>query len=204
MELNQLPARIQTITITHPNVRIDYPQLVGLSNSTAQLKINQALLKDVHDMIRQQGYYENPKNTEMLGIYEIKNNQRGIVSISQSNYAFTYPSAHGLTLMKSITADIQTGKIFSLSDLFKPGSDYVKVLSEMVQQQINQRQIPILEYKGIRPDQDYYIADKALVIYFQVYEISPYYVGFPMFPISVYDLQSIMNEDGPLSVMAAS
>jgi hypothetical protein len=204
VELNQLPSTIQTVTITHPKVKIYYPQLVGLQNSTAQLRINQALLMDVRDMIRQQGYEENPKNTEMQGIYEIKSNERGIVSISQSNYAYTTPSAHGLTLMKSVTADVQTGKIFSLRDLFKPGSDYVKVLSDMIQQQINQRQIPILEYKGIRPDQAYYIADKALVIYFNVYEISPYYVGFPMFPISVYDLQSIMDENGPLGIMAAS
>lgn len=204
MELNQLPSTIQTVRISHPNVIIYYPQLSGLANSKAQLTINQALLKDVRDMIQQQNYYEHPRSTEMNGIYEIKSNERGIVSISQSNYAMTYPSAHGLTLMKSITADVQTGKIYPLSQLFKPGSDYVKVLSDMIQQQINQRQIPILQYNGIRPDQDYYLADKALVIYFQVYEISPYYVGFPMFPISVYDLQSIMDENGPLGIMAAS
>lgn len=204
MELNQLPSTIQTVRISHPNVIIYYPQLSGLANSRAQLTINQALLKDVRDMIQQQNYYEHPRSTEMNGIYEIKSNERGIVSISQSNYAMTYPSAHGLTLMKSITADVQTGKIYPLKDLFKPGSDYVKVLSDMIQQQINQRQIPILQYNGIRPDQDYYLADKALVIYFQVYEISPYYVGFPMFPISVYDLQSIMDENGPLGIMAAS
>lgn len=199
-----MPTAIQTITITHPNVKIYYPQLIGLPNSLAQLRINQALLQDVRDMIRRQPYEENPRNTEMNGIYEVKSNERGLVSISQSNYAYTKPSAHGLTLMKSVTADVKSGKIYSLQDLFKPGSNYVTVLSDIIQRQINQRNIPILEYKGIRPDQDFYLADKSLVIYFQVYEISPYYVGFPMFPISVYDLQSIMDESGPLGIMAAS
>ncbi|MCC2686244.1 MAG: hypothetical protein K0R75_3143, partial [Paenibacillaceae bacterium] len=33
--------------------------------------------------------------------------------------------------------------------------------------------------------------------------ITPYYVGFPMFPISVYDVLSIAAEPGPLSDLAA-
>ncbi|WP_368073024.1 RsiV family protein [Virgibacillus salinus] len=54
----------------------------------------------------------------------------------------------------------------------------------------------------MQPDQDFYIADKALVIYFQLYEITPYVFGFPMFPISVYAIKDIINEDGPLGRMA--
>ena len=61
----------------------------------------------------------------------------------------------------------------------------------------------ITEFTTIKPDQDYYIADKALVIYFQLYDLVPYAWGFPMFPISVYDIQDIIDENGPLGKMLA-
>ena len=59
----------------------------------------------------------------------------------------------------------------------------------------------INEFTTIRPEQDYYIADKALVIYFQLYELTPYAYGFPYFPISVYEIQDIIDENGPLGRM---
>ncbi|MEJ8544291.1 DUF3298 and DUF4163 domain-containing protein [Brevibacillus borstelensis] len=143
--------------------------------------------------------------TEMLGNYEIKSNERGIFSVTLSNYAYTAPMAHGMTFVKSLTADVQTGKIYPLRDLFKPGSAYVRVLSENIRQQIRRRQIPTLgPFGSIKPDQDYYLADKALVVYFQLYEIVPYYVGFPMFPIPVSDLESVASEQGPLAIMATN
>ena len=84
-----------------------------------------------------------------------------------------------------------------------PGSDYVKVISRLVKEQIEQRDIQLLnEFTEIRQDQDFYIADKTLVIYFQLYEITPYVVGFPMFPISVFDLAEIIDVRGPLGRMA--
>ncbi|HNU79629.1 MAG TPA: RsiV family protein, partial [Bacillota bacterium] len=70
--------------------------------------------------------------------------------------------------------------------------------------QITDRNIDLLdEFKGIRPDQDFYIADKSLVLFFQLYEITPYYMGLQYFPISVYQIQDIIAEEGALGIMAA-
>src|SRR5699024_11901197 len=100
------------------------------------------------------------------------------------------------------SADLTSGKIYHLKDLFKQGSDYVNVLSNHVKQQIKARDIPILnDFDKISKNQDFYIADKCLVLYFQLYEITPYYIGFPMFPISVYSLEDIVRESGPLGRM---
>src|SRR5699024_4139644 len=114
-------------------------------------------------------------------------------------------AANGLTIMKSLTFDTETGKNYSLKDLFKPNSDYVSVLSKLINKQIESRDIPLLDtFQGIAPDQDYYIADKALVLYFQPIEITAHYYGFPMFPISVFDIQDIINENSPLGRMATN
>lgn len=114
-------------------------------------------------------------------------------------------AAHGMTYIKSLTFDSKTGKQYHLADLFKPGSNYVGRLSRLIREQIAKRDIFLLDdFKQIRPNQDFYIADKALVIYFQLYEIIPYAFGFPMFPISVYDLMEVINEEGPLGKMAVN
>lgn len=110
-----------------------------------------------------------------------------------------------MTYIKSLTFDLKKGGLCKLEDLFKPGSDYVKKLSFLIDAQIKQRNIQLLsDFTVIRPDQDFYIADKALVVYFQLYEITPYVFGFPMFPISVYDIQDIIDEEGPLGRMAVN
>lgn len=196
----RFPVCIITMHLRMPRVDVYYPVVVGLNNTMIQRKINNAILNLVYEMIRDQGYYENLQTT-ITGYYEIKTNERGILSLVLNNYAYS-GGAHGITIMKSLTFDLETGKLYSLGDLFKSGSDYITVLSDIIKVQIKERDIPlIVDFDKIRPDQDYYIADKALVIYFQLYELAPYVYGFPQFPISVYEIQDIIKEDGPLGEM---
>ncbi|QUH20043.1 DUF3298 and DUF4163 domain-containing protein [Alkaliphilus sp. B6464] len=196
----RFPVYISTMKLTMPRLEVYYPVVSGLDNINVQKKINSNILNLVYQMIKDQGYYENPQTT-ITGYYEIKTNERGILSIALTNYAFS-GGAHGLTIMKSLTFDVETGKLYSLKDLFKDGSNYVDVLSAIIEEQIGERDIPLItKFDKIRPDQDFYIADKALVIYFQLYDLEPYAYGFPQFPISVYEIQDIIKEDGPLGQM---
>ena len=213
MELIQNPVYIVTQRMISPGgeMVVDYPVEVSMPNQAVQYKINKAILELVNKLYNEQirklieqGYKDVSRLT-VQGWYEIKTNQRGILSLSIGNYTMAYPAAHGFTIIKSLTFDIHTGKIYNLKDLFKTDSNYVRKLSTIVDKQIKQRNIPILApFKGISSNQDYYIADKALVVYFQLYEITPYAYGFPQFPISVYEIEDIIIEDGPLGRMAAS
>ena len=140
---------------------------------------------------------------EMIGTYELKNNQRNVLSLTLSNYSYYYNAAHGMTNITSLTFDLEKGRLCELKDLFKPSSNYVDTISKLIHDQIKQRNIMLInDFTVIRPNQYFYIADKTLVIYFQLYELTPYVFGFPMFPISVYDIQDIIDEDGPLGRMA--
>jgi hypothetical protein len=200
----QLPVQILVQRLIRPNLNVFYPVIAGLSSSYAQQRINTAVMNLVNKLIVDQGYYRNPR-TQVYGWFEIKTNERGILSLNIGNYSYPPMAAHGMTYIKSLTLDVNTGVQYQLKDLFKPGSDYVKVLSANIERQIKQRNIPTLDgFKGIRPDQDFYIADKALVVFFQLYEITPYYVGLPMFPISAFDLQDLLLENGPLGKMATN
>ncbi|WP_034681090.1 DUF3298 and DUF4163 domain-containing protein [Caldalkalibacillus mannanilyticus] len=200
----QNPVVIYTQRIEEPNVTIYYPKLSHMTHREIENKLNHEIYQNVLSLIEQQQKFQIAGTPEITGHYEIKTNERGILSLTLSNYTYTYPMAHGYTLLQSLTFDLRTGKQYTLSDLFKADSNYVEALSKLVKQQIMTRGIPLLDdFKRIQPEQPFYLADKSIVLYFQLYEISPYYVGFPMFPISVYDILDLSKEDGPLSILAA-
>ncbi|NLC68533.1 MAG: DUF3298 and DUF4163 domain-containing protein [Clostridiaceae bacterium] len=202
MSYIQLPVQIIPRKITEYNLEVFYPAVVGGVNPEVMQKINREILDLVNHLITEQGYFQEPKTTQVNGYFEIKTNERGVLSLSIINYTYRYHAAHGMTIIKSLTFDIESGKVYELGELFKPESDYLKKLSDIVLKQIKEREIDLLgEFKPVKPNQDYYIADKSLVIYYQLYEITPYVFGFPQFPISVYEIQDIINEDGPLGVM---
>ncbi|HLR68890.1 DUF3298 and DUF4163 domain-containing protein [Virgibacillus alimentarius] len=203
MSIQTLPVSIQTMVIKRPGTTIYYPQVYGLQEMHVQQYINQTIYQLVRALIQYQ-YQQQGTNTfaDMIGTFEIKTNERNLLSLTLTNYAMADHHAHGLTLMKSLTFDIQTGENYTLQDLFKPNSNYIHVLSKHVEHQIQERDIQLLNgFSSISPDQDFYIADKTLVLYFQLYEITPYYVGLPMFPISIYTLQHIIPENGLLERM---
>ncbi|WP_226527561.1 RsiV family protein [Metabacillus niabensis] len=201
-----LPVATKTVKISSaPKKTVVYPRVVRMRNQHLQTYINQIIVYTTQQLIDQQVGNMPSTVEEMLGEYEIKNNQRQVLSLSLSNYTYHEKAAHGLTIIKSLTFDLNKGKFCNLKDLFKPGIDYIKTLSSIIQAQIKERDIPILNgFTSISPDQEFYMADKALVIYFQLYDITPYAFGFPMFPISVYEIQDIIDENGPLGRMGVN
>ncbi len=199
-----LPVEIKTMQVSNgAKQQIFYPRVIGMKNNQLEQWINRTIVNQIQQLIHLQINSSPSTVVEMTGTFEVKNNQRDVLSLTLSNYTYHYHAAHGMTYLKSLTFDLKQGKLVQLKDLFKPGSDYISRISNLIKAQISARQIPLLgEFTSIKPDQDFYLADKTLVTYFQLYDITPYAFGFPMFPISVYDLQDIMIEDGPLGRLA--
>ncbi|MDL4841721.1 DUF3298 and DUF4163 domain-containing protein [Aquibacillus rhizosphaerae] len=198
------PVSIKTLKVSAgPDKTVYYPKVHGLQNDRLERFINQTIVRQTQQLIDQQVGNMPTTVEEMIGYYEIKNNQRDVLSLSISNYTYHHQAAHGMTYINSLTYDLEKGTLCKLKDLFIPGSDYIARLSTLIHEQIKQRDITLLDdFTTIQPNQDFYIADKTLVIYFQLYDITPYVFGFPMFPISVYDIQDIIDENGPLGRMA--
>ncbi|ARK29092.1 DUF3298 and DUF4163 domain-containing protein [Halalkalibacter krulwichiae] len=200
MNISQLPADIISRHIVSNRLDVYYPQLHRLKDYTVQMMLNERIKKQVMTMMKKQGYKENPQTT-ITGGYEIKTNQRDIVSLTNSHYSYS-GGAHGVTLLKSLTMNIKNGFVYSLKDLFKPSTDYKNRLNFLINEQIKERELPLIApFEGVSSNQYYYISDKALIIYFQLYELLPYAWGFPYFVISVYDIQDLLIEDGALGRM---
>lgn len=95
--------------------------------------------------------------------------------------------------------DKNKGEIVTLSDVFQPGFDYVRIFSENIKEQMKRQmeENPDVTYwmysddktfwgfYEISPDQNFYFNKEGdLVIVFEKYEVAPGSMGYPEFVIS--------------------
>lgn len=96
------------------------------------------------------------------------------------------------------TIDLKSGERVNLSDLFKEGSDYRKVISDNIKEQmkeqmaadpnivywIDNEEYPDWNFNGIDEDASFYInADNEIVICFNEGDVAPMYMGVVEFVI---------------------
>lgn len=117
-------------------------------------------------------------------------------------YGYNYPfgAAHGMPSETYVHINLVSGEFYKLGDLFKAGSDYVKVLSAIIENQIkNNPEYSYVfpdSYTGIKEDQPFYLDEDNLYIYFLPYEIGPYAAGFPKFKIPFADIMELIDVEG--------
>ncbi|WP_083967578.1 DUF3298 and DUF4163 domain-containing protein [Bacillus thermotolerans] len=201
----QRPVIVHTrsYTDTDRNIFVYYPIVTGLNNATLQESLNRTVILQLNNLLRERDAFD-PSLVELQGWFEVKTNQRGILSIALYAYSYT-GGAHGLTTIKTLTFDLASGKLYTLSELFKEGADYENVLLGLIKDQVKARDIPVITGEVTPPENDhFYVADKSLVLYYQLYDLAPYVYGITYFPISIYDLQDIIDENGPLGEMLGS
>jgi hypothetical protein len=165
------------------------------------IKVNNAITNEVSELFKSQVLKPEVLNfNEVLGIYETMLNKKGILSILFSMYTYVNKSAHGFTQYSSITANVKNGQIYSFSDLFNSKVYYVGFLNEIVKQYIKENNFQLInEYHGITENQSYYLTPNSLVIYYQVYEYTPYYYGLFKIEIPYNKISNIISPVGPIA-----
>jgi hypothetical protein len=202
MEVRECKAVIREEELVKPRLRIIYPRVVGVTGygGTWELqRTNAHIIKKVYQLIREQGYVQDPSK-EMSGDYEIMLNKHCLLSIYFTNFTYTKGAAHGLTLAKGLTIDVLTGHLYQLKDLFRPNSGYRMRISNTIKKQIKEKDVPLIaDFKGIDPEhQDFYLTDEGLVVFFQLYEYTPYAYGIPTFLIPYSELRDLAGELSPI------
>nr|WP_231638654.1 DUF4163 domain-containing protein [Paenibacillus sp. JCM 10914] len=143
------PANIRTLTYTTPGVVIHYPQVSGLANPRAQEAINQRILLQLHEMERMQQQVQTGTNPQTTVTFEIKTNERGILSLVLTNYTYSEHMAHGYTIAKGLTFNIANGHAYALHELFRPGSNYQPC--SRPRYSVNSRSVTSLFWKTAMP-----------------------------------------------------
>jgi len=145
--------------------------------------------------------YKGQQDETFDGDYLIKLNKNGVLSILEQVYTYT-GGAHGMVSWRGISFDLNKGKAYKLEELFKKDSGYEKKLNELIKKDINTKEIELLRpFEGIYDEQEYYLTDKSIVIYYQLYDYTPYAYGFLHFEIPYEDIKGMIDEGGPLGQM---
>ncbi|WP_127579898.1 WG repeat-containing protein [Paenibacillus koleovorans] len=174
-----------------------YPQFAGMRNIRAQQAVNRKLkmMSQVKPV---------PANTQLdysySGDYSVAFYKDLLLVLELTGYNYPFGAAHGSPSKVYAHVNTKTGQFYQLKDLFKPDSNYAEVLGRIVGEQIkNDPQYDYVfpdSYKGISPDQPFYVTEHALHLYFNPYDIGPYAVGFPTFRIPYTEIETILNKQG--------
>lgn len=174
-----------------------YPLIEGMENKAAQDRVNQQLIelsqvKELESTVQLDYSYTGDFSVEFF--------KMRLLVLRLTGYQYPFGAAHGMPSQIYVHVDLTTGKIYELKDLFKPNSDYVKVLSDIIGKQIqtNPEYSYVFpdSYKGIKADQSFYVKGDELYIYFNPYEIAPYVAGFPTFKIPFSEIINILAVTG--------
>ncbi|HHY11904.1 MAG TPA: DUF3298 domain-containing protein [Firmicutes bacterium] len=136
------------------------------------------------------------RKAEVIAGYRMMSNESGIVSILLSDYSYT-GGAHGMTVRTGVTVNAETGRVYEFKDLFKAGSGYVDIINDEIKRQIEQRgmtELLLSPFETIGPDPNFYIKDDDLVVFFDLYEYTPYAFGFPEFKIPFALLGNVFSD----------
>jgi len=180
---------------------ISYPFIKNDSNIESISKVNKAIIDEVNNLFKTGVLLpEKVEFYEVLGNYQVMLNEKGLLSILFNLYTYVDKAAHGYTSYGSITANIQTGQIYSFSDLFNPKIYYVGFLNEIAQEYIKTNNITLInKYNGITPNQQYYLTPDKLVLYYQVYEYTPYYYGLFKIEIPYGKMENLITPFSPIN-----
>jgi uncharacterized protein YegP (UPF0339 family) len=194
----KIKATIIDKQLEKPRIHLRYPVVSGLPDKDVERRINHRIQDLIYQMIRDEGYAED-LTKDFTGNYKIRVNQNGVLSLSVEMYSYAEGAAHGLTVVKSLTFDLKTGRVYRLRDLFRLNSNYRAIISDMIKKEIKAKDIPLIaKFMVISEDEDFYLTENALVIYFQLYEYTPYAYGIPEFAIPYRALQRVINPKGPV------
>ena len=118
-----------------PNIDylVYYPQVEGLTDQAAQLALN---LK-VRNLSQVKPIPPDQKlDYSYTGDFDITFYQQQLLQLQLTGYNYPFGAAHGMPTMIYAIINLTSGQLYELKDLFKPNSDYVKVLSQIVGDQI--------------------------------------------------------------------
>ena len=123
--------------------------------------------------------------------YEVKKSNDDILSILIKYYKYS-GGAHGIYEYVPYNIDLTSRNTFVLNDIFTQNSNYEQVINDEIKSQIktlNKEQgLPedstqLYAFNKIKNNQKFYIKDDSIVIFFDLYEITPYVAGVPEFII---------------------
>lgn len=180
--------KIQTPKISIPNEKEFSEKLNNMISDKAEEAAEKFEKKVISSDIADKGVFDM--------LQRVNYNKNDFISITEELYTYT-GGAHGMTVRHTRNIDILRQCEITLEDLFAE-EGYKDTLKRMINEEIEENQEEYSELwqkPEIKSNQDFYITDDLLVIYYQPYELSYYARGFVEFPLRLPELKGYLKEE---------
>lgn len=174
---------------------INYPEVEGLKNNYVSKKINSNIEETAFTVEKMTDIEPEDLSQARITVdYEQPFLNSSILSIKFRSSFYFEGISKPLNYISSITANLSSGKIYSLDDIFKKNSNYKEKLNDIISTQIRDENIHLLKpFEGIKDDQKFYFNKEGIVIYYQEEEYTSHSYGQLEFTIPYSEVKDILN-----------
>lgn len=135
--------------------------------------------------------------------YSLPYAAQDVYSVSMVVEIYYAGAAHPMNYVLPVNFNLRTGKVLTLADLFKPGSDYLKIISDYCTQQLTEQHKDVFIFpEGALPTEENYqtwtMRYDGLLVTFNPYQVTPYAAGRIDVLVPYYLLKPIFADDSPL------
>ena len=194
-------------------ISAEYPQLQG--GGANALKFNEAVrafvLKDVADYKKQFGEGEGGGGELDLSYY-VSFADDSLVSVDFSDYWFYFGAGSRMAASTTFNYDLARGRQLKLSDLFKPSTDYLKVITETCKMELKRQfegeSFPDAERIGasvedvVGDEKKWLISRDGFVVIFDSMQFGPSGSGEHTVVVPFAALKNFIRPDGPLAPLS--
>lgn len=184
----------------YSEVKIQTPKIDIPNESEFSTEINELLNEEVCKAVKDFDKEAATANIAAKSTFDISQtvnyNKNDFISITEEIYRYT-GGAHGMTVRHTRNIDILKKQEICLADLFAE-EGYENTLNRMLEELTESKPEEygeLWQRPEINKNQDFYITDDDLVIYYQPYELSYYARGFVEFPLRLTELKGYLKED---------
>ena len=182
-------------------LHIKYPIVQSLKDKAVQDRINKAIYSAVF-RLRDENASALKKHQKDYSYYvrsDIAFDRNDILSIKLEECLSIPFYAHPFNAVYTVTANTKDGSLYKLKDLFEPGISWEADLNGILKKDIDglakKTGIPLIEvFKSIDKEQEFYLSNGGLVIYWQEARYFPRYLGPLEVTIKYSDIRGLLRK----------
>ncbi|HVF43147.1 MAG TPA: RsiV family protein [Pyrinomonadaceae bacterium] len=194
-------------------ISAEYPQLVGAGANVS--KFNEAVralvAKELADYRKQFGD-DAGQGGELDLSYYVSFADESLVSVDFTDYWFYFGAGPRMAAARTFNYDLARGRALGLADLFKPSSDYLKVISDAcnkdLRRQFKGEGFPDAERIGasvedvVGDEKKWLVSRDGFVVVFDSMQFGPSGSGEHTVTVPFGALREAVRPDGPLARFA--
>lgn len=197
-------------------INVSYPEFRNLGDASREEAVNYALKAKVDQSItalksasREAGEFSPEVKSEIQVDYQTVNVNPWVASIKLRESTYVEGAAHPLDIFWPFNYNFKDNKEIVLADLFKPGSNYLEVLSDIASENLKSQlkeyyAEEILEV-GTAPQSEnfstFFPAKDKLIIIFNVYSVAAYAAGPQIVEVPYNKLAEVIDQDGLIKLV---